>query len=635
MNKNDVVLEILKYVDCFGTHFNFYSEKKRKFYTAIGGVLTIFSVIVGFFAFVYINFDDFLHDNPITTSSTSKEPYRNVRFFEEKIWIPWRIRDFYTNTFNFTGIFHPIIYYYQAFRNGTKNNLEISYDILNYKLCNETSMKNYTDTFILDIELEKLYCIDMEDINIGGSWNTEYINYVQFDLFACNNGIDYDENNKNCTKYDRILELAGENNGFSMDLFFPVVHYQPMNKTNPIIVKYDNFYYRLSKYSNKIDKLYLQQYILKDDTGYFIKNEKTYTHWGIKDLTGDNYANGDGKDLLNEGSSSRLYSLKIFLKFDTMYYKRYYKNMFLIIADGLPIVNGIFSFFKLIAKIFKVSSENQKLMELLFENLQKKPLKNKQKLNLLGIKKNNYFLDKKMPTQNPNVKNNLNNMNIKNYNYNLTSLRLTTQNEKDKCLEKSKDSIESKNESTIFQNMFMSSKQLNNIFNRNNEISKLNNFKNMNVQNNNINDLVDKDKSSIISPLFNVNCINNYFVENKNNNKLNNNNDNQYIKSRLFPYKYYLCTIFIKNLTFKKNSIFFSKKFIDVYNFICQLIDISSYLILQREFEILKNTLMIGKQRDILENKQKINVNDHSFQIDMKECLKSQKFSILGRRKNE
>ena len=44
---------------------------------------------------------------------------------------------------------------------------------------------------------------------------------------------------------------------------------------------------------------------------------------------------------------------------------------------------------------------------------------------------------------------------------------------------------------------------------------------------------------------------------------------------------------------------------------------------------------MIGKQRDILENKQKINVNDHSFQIDMKECLKSQKFSILGRRKNE
>ena len=633
MNKNDVVLEILKYVDCFGTHFNFYSEKKRKFYTAIGGVLTIFSVIVGFFAFVYINFDDFLHENPITTSSTSKEPYRNVRFFEEKIWIPWRIRDFYTNTFNFTGIFHPIIYYYQAFRNDTKKNLEISHDILNYKLCNETSMKNYTDKFILDIELEKLYCIDMEDIHIGGGWDAEYINYVQFDLFACKNGIDYDENNKNCTKYDRILELAGENNSFSMDLFFPVVHYQPMNKTNPIIVKYDNIYYRLSKYSNKIDKLYLQQYILKDDTGYFIKNEKTYTHWGIMDLTGDNYANGDGKDLLNEGSSSRLYSLKIFLKFDTMYYKRYYKNMFLIIADGLPIVNGIISFFKLIAKIFKVSSENQKLMELLFENLQKKPLKNKQKLNLLGIKKNNYFLDKKMPTQI--VKNNLKNVNIKNYNNNLTSIRLTTKNEKDKCLEKSKDSIESKNESTIFQNMYMNTKHLNNIFNRNNEISRLYKFKNMNVQNKNINDSVDKDKSSVISPVFNVNCINNYYVENRNKNNLNNNNDNQYIESRLFPYKYYLCTIFIKNLTFKKKSIFFSKKFIDVYNFICQLIDISSYLILQREFEILKNTLMIGKQRDILENKQKINVNDHSFQIDMKECLKSQKFSILGRRKNE
>ena len=64
------------------------------------------------------------------------------------------------------------------------------------------------------------------------------------------------------------------------------------------------------------------------------------------------------------------------------------------------------------------------------------------------------------------------------------------------------------------------------------------------------------------------------------------------------------------------------------------MFDISSYLILQREFQIIKNTLGRGKYRAIIENREKINVNDHSFYTDMKECLDYQRFSILGRVKN-
>ena len=104
-----------------------------------------------------------------------------------------------------------------------------------------------------------------------------------------------------------------------------------------------------------------------------------------------------------------------------------------------------------------------------------------------------------------------------------------------------------------------------------------------------------------------------------------------YVQKKLFPYKYYLCSIFIKNLEVKKKSCFFTRKFIAVYNFICQLFDISSYLILQKEFQIMKNTIIMGKYKDLLESNQKINVNAHTFNIDMKECLDSNKFSILGR----
>jgi hypothetical protein len=113
--------------------------------------------------------------------------------------------------------------------------------------------------------------------------------------------------------------------------------------------------------------------------------------------------------------------------------------------------------------------------------------------------------------------------------------------------------------------------------------------------------------------------------------KLNSQLKASYVKKTLFPYKYYLCSIFIKNIDTTKKSIFFTRKFLSVYNFICQLFDISSYLILQREFEIMKNTMIVGKFKDILENRQKINVNDQSFNINMKECLDARKFSILGR----
>ena len=43
---------------------------------------------------------------------------------------------------------------------------------------------------------------------------------------------------------------------------------------------------------------------------------------------------------------------------------------------------------------------------------------------------------------------------------------------------------------------------------------------------------------------------------------------------------------------------------------------------------------MVGKYRELLENRQKINVNDHYFNINMKECLDRHKFSILGKVKN-
>ena len=100
---------------------------------------------------------------------------------------------------------------------------------------------------------------------------------------------------------------------------------------------------------------------------------------------------------------------------------------------------------------------------------------------------------------------------------------------------------------------------------------------------------------------------------------------------KLFPYKYYLFTSFIKNLDIKKFTDCFSKKFTKVYLFLGKMFDISSYLILQREFQMLKITVLNGKDINIIEKANKINVNESSFIRNMNECIYNGQFKIFSR----
>ena len=649
---NNIVIEILKYLDFFGTKFNFYTEKSRKLYTPLGGILTLLSIIFGIIIFIFINIDNFLHNVPNSTTSIMEDNYRKIKFKDEKIWIPWRISDFWGKTINHSDFFYPIIYYYKGVKNDSTKGIDLSYEIINYKLCNETSMINNSDNFILDMELDQLYCIDMEELDMGGSWDYDYINYITFDLYTCKNGIDYDKNNPNCTSYQKFSDAIKEYNCFEFDMYYPVIHYQPTNKSSPISIKYNNYFYHLSRFSNKIDRIYLQQNILNDDNGWIIKDKKSLSYWGCVLMSGDSYSTRDERDLMNEGSTSRLYSFNIYLNSDIIYYNRSYKKLLLIIADGLPIVNVIIIFFKTLAKIFKISSGNKKMTELLFENL-------KEKKYFLKLKSDSDLSPKKVKKTETIFQNKLNNNTTISKNNDFSFFH-TFKQEPDKKIkyDTSKKSVISRNNNhnyghklkyvknandkkEIHKKIILNRHTLKNSIEINDNISEENKKINVNCNvNSNIDDnLINKINDMSNLPFsYSINIKNKLGLkEKKNTNNANNHmlkiKKTSYIKKSLFPYKYYLCTIFIKNFDISKKSLFFPQKFIIVYNFICQLFDISSYLILQKEFQIMKNTMMV-EYKDILEKGGKINVNDKFFNIDMKECLDSRKFSILGKVKH-
>ena len=656
MEEKNIICEFLKYIDCYGTEFNFYTEKNRKFYTPLGGILTFASIIFSIFVFISLNYSEFIQENPITSSYIIRENYTNIKFGEEKIWIPWRIRDYYNKKINHKDLFYPIIYYYKGKKNETTKGMDLTYDLIDYRLCSETSMVNRSDLYKINVSLDDLYCINMEDLNVGGNWQADFINYIEFDLYVCKNGINYNESDIKCTTYETIVN-SSLNNSYEMEIFYPLVYYQPTNKSIPIVVKYKNYFYHFSRYSNKIDRLYLQKYIFYDDVGLFGKDIKNYSYWGQSSLLGDSYATNEGKDLMNEGSTSRLYSFNIYLNSDIICYNRSYKKVMIIIAESLPIINVIFVLLGLVAKLFKVSSGNMKLTELLFVNIKEKWKKfndekyNNQFNNIYKIKNNNNKNFQFYKLRNSLVKKDSSNNNLPNINKPINNIINKNSNV---------------NENEVSSSLFYLNHQQSLINNNNNIIKNENEKKSINSKNNDIikytrnsknlmenySNIISNDSFNKTINNININIRNNLDYDNikkyqssnrqssKNGNKKlkkgerKNKKEKYYIKQNLFPYKYYLYSIFIKNINVNNKLCCFPKKFINVYNFICQILDISSYLTLQKEFQTIKNTLMKEKYRDIIENKQKINVNDRTFNVDMKECLDDQKLSILGKIKN-
>ena len=105
-------------------------------------------------------------------------------------------------------------------------------------------------------------------------------------------------------------------------------------------------------------------------------------------------------------------------------------------------------------------------------------------------------------------------------------------------------------------------------------------------------------------------------------------NEKNYIKQKLFPYKYYLFSIFIKNLDPSKYC-FFSSRFAKIYTFLCQLFDITTYFSFQREFNALKK-IFSENNINLIEKTQKININSNSFLKEITDCIGEQKFYILA-----
>jgi hypothetical protein len=563
-----------------------------KLYTVSGGIFSIITLISTVLILIFCSLDDLKRKIPITTTTyIPTEGYRNVKFGKEKLWIPWSIVDYNNNEYvNHTDILFPIIYYISAIKDEVTKEYKTKKRILDYKLCNETSMSKDNINYEITVSLDKIYCIDMEGLDMGGSWMTSYINYIQFDLYYCQNGINYNETNDECTSFNKLRNFLGNNNSLDIEIYYPIVQFQPTNKTNPIVVIYQQNFYHLSKYVNKIERIYLQEHKLTDDSGWILNHEMNSSFWGLDSISGETYFNGDENDLFNEGSNSRAYSFNLYLNPGIIHYKRGYKKIYTIFSDNYPISYIIFLILKSISMFLKKVESNKKMIELLFEHFKDKP--NDFEESMKRIKEKNTPKNKR------------------------------TINNNNKIFDKNLIRRKSVDVSLIFKKYGNSSRIINknlkisNVINNNNIIHNNNNNLNTSININYINKQKRKSMAMNSSKQNLILDINNQNLSNKNYERsLKSSNNKESIinkKENIFPYKYYIFSIFIKNLDISKQKSFFSSRFSKIYSFYCQLFDITTYLLIQREFNALK-ALFHEKDELLLEKNKKVCSSYNSF----------------------
>ena len=595
-------MEYIKYIDFFSIKFHFYTNNQPNYQNIFGGLMTFFYILLCIGIFIFFSYEDIYRLNPSTTiSEIPDSDTKIVNIKNEKIWIPFRIINEKNKYIDHREILYILPYYVEG-KYINEIGIDLKYHLLNYKLCNETSMANKPGNFKIEVPLNELFCIEQDDLSFGGNWNKDFINFIEINLYLCKDGINFNSSDPRCSQIEGYLK--NNNTSLSFDFYYPIVQFQPKNLKTPMSIIYKNYFYRLSSSSFKIGKLYLHEHILSDNKD-MIKNHYTNSSfWGINSFYGDDYYLSTENFQKERDNTSRIYSLNIYMDNGYIFYTRTYKKIILIISDVFPILRFILYIIKKFTQHVKRTLIKRKLSGLIFENNETKPKKLFQnKVEDLNSQVNNLVIESnksnigKDKTINLNIinnslsKNNINeifNHQKKNDNINENS----NQGKENNNNENNKSSINLNNENAV----------------------KILNTKEINLNEN--------KKKTFFFGLFKSKEVPQKTKNNKNPKK----------PKYIFPYYYFFLDILFDKLIRPEKFLWLPRAYFTVYNFMCQIYDISTHIILFKQFNSLNN-LVLEKMYDengICPSKpyKKINIGDDKTVEKLNKDLKVKK-SIL------
>ena len=614
-------MDFIKFFDIFDIKFHFFLNKQPNYQNVFGGIMSISFYIICIAAFFIFSYEDLSKLNP--TSSKSEIPdagRRTVNILQEKIWIPFRMVTYEEQFVDHRGLLFPQLYYVEG-KWDDKIGMDLKYHLLTYKLCNETSIAKKPDSFKINVPLNELFCAEADEMPFGGSWNGNYLHFLEYNVHLCQGGINFNASDPRCTKLEDLLKHRSTS--WLFEFYYPVVQFQPTNYDVPLAVIYRSYFYRLATHSNKVERIYISQHILNDDQSILNSNSKNISCWGMSSLYGDDYYMEYNVDPLVKSTSSRLYSLDIYMDQGMVYYTRSYKKLFLIVSDFFPILKFILFVMKRCTQHFKMSSRRRRLAGLLFENVNlKKKIIERSSHGSLYPSGNKLIIE-----TNNNSKKELRNKNNTNEGNNSYVENQASNNEFFMNINKHRKNLKSINLSFFGNSHMFKNKNSESDIVKNN-VS--NNKSNMSLNHENIIQILNKQTITKLNSnnkksmtLFSK--IKDTYNTNKRNYKRNKNEIKGEKKKELFPYLYFFLDLFFDKFEKPKKFCGIPRRYFILYNFMGQIYDISTHILLLKKFNnlyhfILKNC---NSTNYPFEKESKININDKNMLIKLNNELRN------------
>ena len=356
-------MQLFVSLDFFGEYLHWYVNHRKKIYTSLGGILTsITFVVCALISAFYFNALIKRKNPQITENDEPNHEFKKIKFGEEKIYIPWTISDYHVKRVNFTGYLFPVISYFYGERDNKTGTIPYNYKILNYTYCSETNLKSvnyFQDSYV---DFDSLYCIEMEDLIMGGDWFHDFVYHIQMDFFLCEDGADIGTEGKKCTDFNDLNELIGNGNAWHIEIYYPEIQLKSRSKKEPMQIFYNTHFYNFNQYNTKIERFYFKEYIMIDDQGWIYSEEKESKFWGLDKIDSDTYSrSSDGNS-----ASSKIYSLVFYLNRNTKIYTRKYTKLLDALGNMLSIINGIFIFFKFFSQFFTEAYQDQEIVDDIF-----------------------------------------------------------------------------------------------------------------------------------------------------------------------------------------------------------------------------------------------------------------------------
>ena len=558
----------LQKLDFFGSKFHFYSEKSPTKETVPGGLLSIFIFFI-FFLLMWIFGDDFFsRKNPsVTTSIQKNTDYEQFDLKDEKMLFAFRVEDYNGTFVNVSNLLYFRIYYYttEQGENGEFRK-KIHDEYLNYHICNDSDyigQRNLTENFGI------LYCPELGGKKFGGYWDSPNLYYFEIQVYFCENGTQFSQNNSKCTSLHNLNEFLNQDNPKFFALYYPVLEFNPLSYNKPLITIIKNYYYCLSTRLQRNDDIFLKKTIINDDKGWFFETNKNISGWGVDRIT-STYSIYFDEDLNTDGISSKIYELNLYTIKENNYYIRHYIKFQSIIAIVGSLINIIVYFCSILSHYAGEIARKNEILNYIFD-FDDNCDKNNLYLKYTHLTKNLEIniLDKKDLMNNLKSDDNIIKFSEKKPNNNQTEDYIL------KDLKYIKPSLFKGN-------------SLNNTMNVNNTTKYDNKIKIENMkyspEQSNLN-LLNKINS-------NQNIISNLLINKHIYNNLNNNNEIKNTKFYYFP----CCS---------KNNIQFSKL---LHHYYIKLIQINRYLKIINELEFIKQILFNENQIQSLMFLKKINL---------------------------